>query len=394
MKVTLPNNLDFDLNSHAIIVGLAGSKSYGTDHPLSDTDWKGVVIPPRRYCMTEVYNFEQTGWKSTNKTGRLSEVAGIEEAEEEGTLFGIDKFINLCSACNPNVIETLFLLPEHYAILTDEGRLLIENRQLFLSQKALYTFTGYALSQLKRIKTHKSWIDNPPKSKPTRLEFELPDFKPLSQDQIQAARKLTNRHLEHIAPWLIEANNENKESFYESIYAIISLLAEELKIPLTVRPDSWLDIEGIAEVASSKCLGYDSNFMQYLQKEKAYATAKNQYDQYEGWLRNRNPARAEIEARYGFDCKHAMHLVRLLRMGWEVVTTGNLNVYREDRAELIEIRNGSWDYEQLIAWSDDKTAQLNEIVRSGKAIVPKSVNLDKIADLSIEAKEMFFKRIM
>lgn len=36
------------------------------------------------------------------------------------------------------------------------------------------TFLGYAMAQLKQIKTHRSWLLNPPKSKPLREDFGLP----------------------------------------------------------------------------------------------------------------------------------------------------------------------------------------------------------------------------
>ena len=42
-----------------------------------------------------------------------------------------------------------------------------------------------------------------------------------------------------------------------------------------------------------------------------------------------------------------MHLVRLLKMGVEVLTEGTLVVRRPDAEELLAIRAGSLDYERL-----------------------------------------------
>ena len=150
----LPDDREFDIKKHSIMIGLGGSKSYGTNNENSDTDWKGVLVPPRKFHMTSLYNFEQTSWKFGEDTGRKSEIAGLAEKDEEGTIFGLDKFIKLCVDSNPNVIELLYLDPSHYVQLTEEGKLLIDNRNLFLSQRALYSFSGYAISQLRRIKTH------------------------------------------------------------------------------------------------------------------------------------------------------------------------------------------------------------------------------------------------
>ena len=44
--------------------------------------------------------------------------------------------------------------------------------------------------------------------------------------------------------------------------------------------------------------------------------------------------------------KHASHLIRLLRMGSEILETGEINTYREnDRDLLLEIKNGKWFHE-------------------------------------------------
>lgn len=59
--------------------------------------------------------------------------------------------MSLLINCNPNTIELLGCKPEHYFLLTDVGRQMIENRGLFLSQKAVASFGGYATQQLRRL---------------------------------------------------------------------------------------------------------------------------------------------------------------------------------------------------------------------------------------------------
>lgn len=52
--------------------------------------------------------------------------------------------------------------------------------------------------------------------------------------------------------------------------------------------------------------------------------------------------------KFGYDTKNASHLLRLYRMGIEFVETGQLNVYRtHDRKELLNIKNGEWDLEDV-----------------------------------------------
>lgn len=57
--------------------------------------------------------------------------------------------------------------------------------------------------------------------------------------------------------------------------------------------------------------------------------------------------RKQLVDKYGYDCKNAAHCIRLLRMGMEFLTTGELNVAREDAPQLLEIKRGGWTLEQV-----------------------------------------------
>ena len=59
--------------------------------------------------------------------------------------------IKLLCSCNPNTIEILGLKPEHYLYSSPIGQLLLDNRKIFLSQRASFTFGAYASSQLRRL---------------------------------------------------------------------------------------------------------------------------------------------------------------------------------------------------------------------------------------------------
>ncbi len=57
--------------------------------------------------------------------------------------------------------------------------------------------------------------------------------------------------------------------------------------------------------------------------------------------------RKELVERYGYDCKNAAHLIRLLRMGIEFLGDGELRVYREDAENLKAIKSGQWTLEKV-----------------------------------------------
>lgn len=60
--------------------------------------------------------------------------------------------------------------------------------------------------------------------------------------------------------------------------------------------------------------------------------------------------RKALVRRFQYDVKNAAHLIRLLRMGTEFLSTGRLQVFREnDAEELKRIKRGGWTLEQVKA---------------------------------------------
>ncbi len=57
--------------------------------------------------------------------------------------------------------------------------------------------------------------------------------------------------------------------------------------------------------------------------------------------------RKNLVDKFGYDCKNAAHLIRLLRQGAEFLQTGELVVERPDREQLIAIKTGQWSLQQV-----------------------------------------------
>jgi len=127
--------------------------------------------------------------------------------------------------------------------------------------------------------------------------------------------------------------------------------------------------------------------------KEIYLAAKDAWEHYWTWKKNRNEKRSALEEQFGYDTKHAMHLVRLLRMGEEALTTGVLNVRRPDAEELLAIRNGSWSYDDLVAYAKevDNRAR-NELY--AKSVLPKKPDVHYAAKiiLSYTGKSKYIKR--
>ncbi|MBC2258150.1 DNA polymerase beta superfamily protein [Listeria booriae] len=75
----------------------------------------------------------------------------FEEKETDTMIFGAKKFIKLCAQSNPNVLELLGVEEEDILICSDTGRMVRDNVDLFLSKRVEQTFGNYAKAQLKRL---------------------------------------------------------------------------------------------------------------------------------------------------------------------------------------------------------------------------------------------------
>ena len=86
-----------------------------------------------------------------------SDLLGLTEFEQytdtgtDTVVFGFNKLVKLLLECNPNSCEMMGLPRDKYLILSPAGEELLENRLLFLSKRAIKAFGGYAGAQLRRL---------------------------------------------------------------------------------------------------------------------------------------------------------------------------------------------------------------------------------------------------
>ena len=299
------------LKERTMFLVRSGSHAYGTNIASSDEDLKGFAVPPKEYFTGFVKKFDQAVCKTP-----------------DAVIYGIQKFFNLAADCNPSIIEVLFTDPCDVLIGHPAALPLIINRNAFLSKKAKFTFSGYAISQLKRIQTHRRWLLNPLEHEPTRVEYGLQEVRAVSKEQFGAAEANIKATLN------LEAGDPTVEEF----------------------------------AAAAKGFGYEDNFIEYIQREQRFRRAKQEWVQYCTWKAERNAARAETERKFGYDTKHAMHLCRLLTMCKEILTGGGVIVKRPDAHWLLGIRNGAWSYDELMAWASNAEASLEALYTTSRLL--------------------------
>ena len=126
-------NTNEHLGKYVILLGLAGSYSYGTNIEGSDIDVRGITL---------------------NQKSDLIGLTRFEQYVDDNTdtvIYAFNKIITLLLSCNPNTIELLGLNLEHYLYLNDIGQMLLDNKKLFLSRRVIQSFGGYADAQLRRL---------------------------------------------------------------------------------------------------------------------------------------------------------------------------------------------------------------------------------------------------
>lgn len=253
---------DPKLGSSIILLGLGGSYAYGTNIETSDVDIRGIAMNSSHDLLIG-RDFEQ-----------------VVETNTDTTIYSLDKIFKLLTNCNPNVIELLGLMPEQYLLMTDVGKELIAHRQLFLSQKAIVTFGGYASMQLNRL-VNKSGR---------------------AKDMV--------------------AQNEER-----SMNRTLSAL----------RRDGIID-DGVRVSGKDNALSISINgtypMEQFVRMSQAILNVHSDYA---------NSSRNKKAIEHNKLNKHAMHLVRLYYMAFDILEKGEINTYRHaEHSLLMDIRNGKY----------------------------------------------------
>ena len=145
-------------------------------------------------------------------------------------------------------------------------------------------------------------------------------------------------------------------------------LQERLSTQLTqmgvVHSEKW--------TLAARNLHSSAELIHQIAQERLFRKDLQYWKQYQHWKSTRHPGRAALEEKFGYDTKHAAHLVRLLRMGLEILEQGQCIVWRGDRdaQELLAIRAGAWSYDELIAWTQSTQKKMDDIYRHKNYVVP------------------------
>lgn len=264
-----------NLNNNIILLTLGGSHAYGMDKEGSDLDIRGIALNSKKDVLSGI-DFEQ-----------------VVNVDTDTTIYSFNKMIDLLTKSNPNTIECLGCLPEHYLYLSNIGKELIENRKIFLSKICIHTFAGYAQSQIRRLE-----------NKSARL---------VGQAQNEA--------------YILKSINNAKYDFKNRYY-----------------PYDDSDVKLYIDTAVQE--GYDSEiFMDVCLKHYPLRDWTGMWNEMKAIVSSYNKIGKRNEKAISHDKlgKHSAHLIRLYLMCIDILEKEEIITYRADEHDLlISIRNGEY----------------------------------------------------
>lgn len=304
-----------------MLLGYGGSYAYGTNIKTSDVDIRGFYQNP------------------------MSELLGITPDKEQfvdgttdTTIYSLKKMVRLLSDCNPNCIEILGLRPEDYFYVSDEAKMILDKKEIFLSKKAVNTFGGYANSQLNRLVN---------KSGRASDELVRNELRSMSKSILHIQEKY---HQEGDMIGVKENDNA-------------------LLLDLDFRNMPIEDVRNILEELNQVHMCYAKS----TRNDKAIARGKI--------------------------AKHMMHLIRLYMMAIDILERQEIVTYRSAEHDLLmDIRNGKFLEEDGVTPTKGFEELLDEYTRrfdeaKTKTALPDKPRYDEINTLVMDINRLYLGKI-
>lgn len=349
-----------DLKSHNLILleCVSGSKAYGLDTPSSDTDIKGVFYLPKSYY----YGLHQ------------DYIPQVSNETNDIVYYELGRFIELLLQNNPNMMELLATPSDK--ILYKHPIMQCFKVEWFISKLCEQTFLGFAQAQIKKARGFNKKIVNPmPKEKKTILDFCYVLIEHKSVSLIQ---------------WL------NEQGLSQSQIGL-SVIPHTTQIYAMFIDDGTMNFAGIIRQENNSQVLLSSipkglKPIAYLSfNQMGYSKYCNDYQAYWSWVENRNDARYQTTAKHGkgYDSKNMMHTFRLLQMAQDIARQGKIIVKRENRDELLAIKAGEFEYDDLVVQAEKLTEQI--IQDFAQSRLPNMPDAKKIIECLVQLREQLYR---
>ncbi len=437
------NNQKYEL----ILLHLAGSKLYGNSTPVSDVDLRGIFLASKETKLGILGIVQQLEGIEVYKSLKK---AGLElEETEDIVIWELNRFVDLAAQNNPNVCDTLcfdYNNPNYTVYINEKGKEIVDNRKLFLSSKLKFTFSGYAISQLNKIKNRDKYLNKYPDvsrvlafikeqyGRTIDWDWTCNNFGGVVAEFVSEFKETAQNHTElsitvswedfkewsgiedidrYRIPQLLNycrPKNLKGKQLEMNSWAMINTDALDgiayegltieklLRTRASFRPfsPSMLAIytEGTGIFTSNGKLKsaepeHIGDFVCLLSIDQMNYKADKDFNaaMWE-WKCKRNETRSAMEAEFGIDLKNLSHLWRLMTKAKEILITGDYKpeLQGEELRILKGIRDGSLygkdSYDFALKFAEENDAELNELYKTTK--LPKKPDMIGINKLVLK----------
>ncbi len=338
-----------------ILECISGSRAYGLDTPESDTDIKGVFLLAKK----DFYS--------------LDYIPQISNSTNDIVYYEFSRFMELLSVNNPNILE-LLNTPEA-AIIYKHPFLDEIKPELIISKLCKNTFGKFALSQIKKAKSLKKKIVNPvDKERKNILSYCYVNYE---QGSIPLLKYL------ELNDFKLENCGLAKIPHMKNIYGLFHKKNAEYAGIIKSNFSNDISLSSISK--GEKNVG-----LLYFNKD-GYSTYCKEYKEYWEWVEKRNETRYENTQKHGkkYDAKNMMHTFRLLEMAIEIGKEKVINVKRENRDFLLNIKRGIFEYQELLTMAKEKQDEMEKAFEESE--LQEKPNLELINELSFKIRDEFYK---
>lgn len=263
----------------------------------------------------------------------------FEDIETDTVIYGLKKFVSLALKGNPNILELLGTKDEHIIYMNKYGEVLRKNRELFISKRVINTFGNYATAQLRRLQNALARDEYPQEEKEKHILNTI------------------NNQMNHFS--------SNYTEFPKGSIKLYIDKSDKQEIETEILMDISIDKYPLRDFIS------------------IYSEMSNIVRDYDK-LNHRNRKKDESKL-----LKHAMHLIRLLIMGTEILKTHEINTYREKEHDLLmDIRKGKYSYDELFKLVEFYDFSFKEA--SANTTLPKEPDEGQVEELLISLYEEYY----
>lgn len=341
-------------NGWLIFEAIVGSKAYGLNTANSDTDIRGVYVLPK------------------NLYYGLDYIPQVNNSTNDIVYYELGRFVELLLNNNPNMLE-LLALPES-CVLYKHSLFNNLTMDLFLSKQCEKSFANYAFTQIKKASGLEKKIMNPmDKERKSVLDFcyVTNDSKTISLKEYLVLNNI------HQGSCGLAKMNHFKDCYF--LYH-----SEKSNYYGIIKNDEANDVH-----TSSIDVGENAKSVLFFNKD-AYSIYCKQYKEYWAWVEKRNEERYKGTMEHGkkYDAKNMMHVFRLLNMAKEIAIEKKVNVLRQDREFLLNIKSGKFEYDDLVEQATAIKDSLEELFE--KSDLQESPDADTINSVLISIRNEYY----